>query len=63
MEDPNMAAKKKAIHIEWRWENRKKKGIFDKEMKENVVIGRIHLTIILIDAKGKIFGLRTMYYN
>jgi hypothetical protein len=59
MEDPNVVAKKKPIHIAWRLEN-KKQGIFHKEVKESVATSHTHLTGIPIDAKREIVGLRIM---
>lgn len=60
MEDPNVAAKKKPIHIAWRLEIKKQQGIFHKEVKESVATSHTHLTRIPIDAKREIVGLRIM---
>jgi hypothetical protein len=56
-----VAKKKKTFHIARRRENRKQHGIFQKEVKECVVVGHTPKIRIPTNDKGEICGLKLVW--
>lgn len=61
LEDADVVAKKKDLHITQRWESQKQQCIFQKEVRESVVAGCTPKVRIPTNASGEVIGLKGVW--